>query len=342
MNPEGPGPPRPTLAIARWDYVTADLLTADHLARLGELCRLADPSPVTDLADPTTQERLADVEVLLSSWGAPRLDQAALDALPRLRLVAHAAGTVKDLVTDAVWERGIRVSSAAAANAVPVAEFTVAAILFANKGVLRLQQFYRAERRWKLWTDVVPGLGNKGKVVGLVGASRIGRLVIEWLRPFDLEVWVADPYLSAAEAGGLGVRLVELDELCAGADVVSLHAPSLPETRHLLDARRLALLRDGATLVNTARGALVDQQALEAELVSGRIDAVIDVTEPEILPPESPLYDLPNVLLTPHIAGSQGAETQRMADLAIDEIERWIAGRPLLHEVTRADLDRIA
>lgn len=322
--------------------MTADLLTAAHLERLASLCTLADTTPVTDLSDPDRQDQLATTEVLLTSWGAPRLDGAALDALPRLRFVAHAAGTVKDVVTDALWDRGIRVSSAAAANALPVAEFTLAAILFANKAVFRLEHYYRTERRWQLWTEVAPGLGNRGKVVGLVGASRIGRLVIDWLRPFEVDVWVADPYLTAEEAATLGVRLVDLDELCAGADVVSMHAPSLPETHHLLDAGRLALLRDGATLINTARGALVDHEALVAELVSGRIDAVIDVTDPEILPADSPLFELPNVFLTPHIAGSQGAETQRMADLAIDEIERWAAGDPLLHEVTAADLARIA
>jgi phosphoglycerate dehydrogenase-like enzyme len=110
----------------------------------------------------------------------------------------------------------------------------------------------------------------------------------------------------------------------------------------LLDARRLALLRDGAVLVNTARGVLVDGDALVAELASGRIDAVIDTTEPEILPADSPLYELPNVFLTPHVAGAMGAETQRMATLALDELECFANGEPLAHEVTRETWDRIA
>ena len=123
---------------------------------------------------------------------------------------------------------------------------------------------------------------------------------------------------------------------------MSLHAPSLPETRHLLDARRLALLRDGAVLVNTARGALVDGDALTAELVAGRIDAVIDTTEPEILPADSPLYELPNVFLTPHIAGAMGTETRRSRPSPLDEIERLARGEPLAHEVRLEDLARIA
>ena len=133
-----------------------------------------------------------------------------------------------------------------------------------------------------------------------------------------------------------------MDDLLRRSDVVSLHAPALPETHHLLDARRLALLRDGAVLVNTARGALVDGDALRAELVAGRIDAVLDTTDPEILPADSPLYDLPNVFLTPHIAGAMGTETQRMATLALDEIERFARGEPLAHEIRLEDLARIA
>jgi phosphoglycerate dehydrogenase-like enzyme len=338
MNPR---PDRPVLAHARWTVVTGDLFADRHRRRLDDLCTVVGPDPIGDFraVDP---DLLATVQILLTGWGAPPLRPSILDLLPRLELVAHAAGTVKDLVTDDVWARDIRVTSAAAANALPVAEYTVAAILFSGKRVLRLQQAYRTHRDLRLWSDDAPGLGNYGKRIGIVGASFIGRRVIELLEPYDLDLVLADPYVSTEEATGLGVRLLELDDLLATADIVSLHAPSLPETHHLLDRRRLALLRDGATLVNTARGALVDHEALTEELVSGRIDAVIDVTEPEILPADSPLYDLPNVLLTPHIAGSQGTETQRMADLAIDEIERFVTGAPLEFEVRRADLGRIA
>jgi phosphoglycerate dehydrogenase-like enzyme len=110
----------------------------------------------------------------------------------------------------------------------------------------------------------------------------------------------------------------------------------------MIDARRLALLRDGATFINTARGALVDQEALVRELVSGRIRAAIDVTEPEVLPADSPLYDLPNVLLTPHIAGSVGAERERLGTLIVNEVERFVRGDRLKHAVEYATLDRMA
>jgi phosphoglycerate dehydrogenase-like enzyme len=335
-------PERPVLVHARWPYVTEDLVTPAHHDRLDSLCTVPTREPITDFKDDAHRALLAEAEILLTSWGAPRLGSTALARLPKLRYVAHAAGTVKDLVTDHVWERDIRVSSAAGANALPVAEYTVAAVLFSGKQVFRLQQHYRQRRDWQRWSDVAPGLGNHGKTIGIVGASRIGRRVLELLRPFDFRLLVADPTISDADAAALGARLVELDDLARSADIVSLHAPSLPGTHHLFDARRLALLRDGAVLINTARGALVDHAALTAELVSGRIDAVLDVTDPEVLPGDSPLYELPNVFLTPHIAGSQGTETQRMTDLAVAEIERYVTGSPLQHEVTRDDLAIVA
>jgi phosphoglycerate dehydrogenase-like enzyme len=126
------------------------------------------------------------------------------------------------------------------------------------------------------------------------------------------------------------------------SDIVSLHAPDIPETHHMLDRARLALIRDGGVLINTARGALVDHEALTEELVSGRLRAVLDVTEPEPLPADSPLYRLPNVFLTPHIAGSLGNELQRLGTIVVEEVERLAAGLPPLHEVRHADLARVA
>lgn len=285
---------------------------------------------------------LERAEVLLSGWGCPPVDAHVVAAAPALRAIVHAAGTVKAHVTDACFRRGIVVSSAAAANAIPVAEFTVAAILLANKRAFRIARRYAEVRAACDWTAEAAGLGNHGKRVGVVGASRVGRRVIELLRPFDLEVALYDPYVTASDAAGLGVGRMDLDALVAWAEVLTLHAPALPSTRHLIDERRLAMLRDGAVLVNTARGVLVDHDALTAELVSGRIDAVIDTTDPEPLPASSPLYELPNVFLTPHIAGAMGAETHRMTELAIEEIERFARGEPFAHGVRREDLERIA
>lgn len=309
--------------------------------RLQAIAELEDDHPVFPLDDEAAAERLARAEVLLTSWGCPPLDAAVLDRAPALRLVVHAAGTVKPFVTPALWERGIRVSSAAAANAVPVAEFTLGAILLAGKRAFTIREQYRSDRR-PFWGHAVPRIGNYRKKVGLVGASRVGRAVIEMLRPFDFDVAVYDPYLGDGEAREIGVGKKDLLPLLQDSDIVSLHAPALESTRHMIGAAELAAMGDGAVLINTARGALVDHAALEKELVSGRLSAIIDTTDPEVLPADSPLYGLPNLFLTPHIAGSLGAETHRMTALALDEIERFADGWPLEHEVTAADLERVA
>jgi phosphoglycerate dehydrogenase-like enzyme len=333
---------RPIAVLAMAPALTPDLFTPEHHARLATLAELPDPQPLTRFDDERAAPLLARAEILLTAWGSPRIDAAVLAQAPHLAAIIHAAGTVKGHVDPLCFERGVRVSSAAAANAVPVAEFTLAAILLAGKRAFRLQRRYAEVRNFRLWWNEAPPIGNYRKVVGIVGASRIGRLVLQHLRSFEFSVLVSDPYLSAEEAAQFDAEKVEVDELLRRSDVVSLHAPALPETHHLLDARRLALLRDGAVLVNTARGALVDGDALRAELVAGRIDAVLDTTDPEILLADSPLYDLPNVFLTPHIAGAMGTETQRMATLALDEIERFAKGEPLAHEIRLEDLTRIA
>jgi len=333
---------KPPALLVFVDVVNPDLVTDRHRERLARLCTLLAPEAVPGFDDPRAAPHLEAVEVLVTGWGCPLLDEAALRRMPRLGAVFHAAGTVKNHVTPACFERGVRVTSAAWANGIPVAEFTVAAIVLANKRAFRLARRYEDLRAGRLWFREVPPLGNLGRTVGIVGASRIGRMVLERLRGFDFRLLVHDPYLDAAAARELGAEPAALDDLLRRSDVVTLHAPALPETRHMIDRRRLGLLGDGAVLVNTARGALVDHEALAEELVSGRIDAVIDTTEPEILPADSPLWGLPNLFLTPHIAGSQGAETRRMMDLALDELERFVSGLPLQHEVRAEDWDRIA
>ncbi|MBT2524617.1 hydroxyacid dehydrogenase [Streptomyces sp. ISL-99] len=335
---------QPSLLLAMAPGIAERLFTERHRARLAELSR-TDPHLVAhDLTTPAPHiaAALAEAEVLFTCWGATPLTAEVLDAAPNLRAVIHAAGSVKHHITPACWDRGIAVTSAAAANALPVAEYTLAAILFAGKRVLHAAARYRALRADHDWRAELDGAGNHRRTVGIVGASRIGRRVIELLRPFDLDVLLYDPYVDPREAAALGVELAPLDELCARSSVVSVHAPQLPATHHMIDARRLAAMPTGATLINTARGSLIDEAALLPELASGRLNAVLDVTDPELPPPDSPLYDLPNVLLTPHIAGSLGNELHRMADRSLDELERYATGRPFADPVHPAALRRSA
>lgn len=338
------GGARPKVLLAMEPGLAERLFTGRQLDRLTSIAR-TDPALVAhDLRHPSpaVRDALATADALLTCWGAPVLDAEALAAAPRLTAVVHAAGSVRGHITAACWERGIAVSSAAAANAVPVAEYTLAAILFAGKRVLPSARRYAELRTAHDWGAELAGAGNHRRTVGVVGASRIGRLVIGLLRPFDLDVLVYDPYLDGAEAAALGAAAVGLDELCARGDVVTVHAPELPETRRLIDARRLALMPDGATLINTSRGSLVAEDALVRELESGRLHAVLDVTEPEVPAADSPLYSLPNVLLTPHLAGSLGNELHRLADAALAELERFARGVPFATPVTRESLHHSA
>lgn len=335
---------RPRALLAMGPGIAGRLLAERHHTRLAALTRTDTRLVAHDLADPSPEvaAALAEAEVLFTCWGATPLTGPVLAAAPRLRAVVHAAGSVKHHITDACWERGIAVTSAAGANALPVAEFTVAAILFAGKQVLRSAQRYGELRTGHDWLDELDGSGNYRRTVGIVGASRIGRRVIELLRPSIWTSCCTTRTFGVDEASRLGVRLAALDELCASSSVVSVHAPQLPETRHLIGAAQLAAMPSGATLINTARGSLVDEDALLPELTSGRLHAVLDVTDPDPPRAGSPLYDLPNVLLTPHIAGSLGNELHRMADQALDELERFASGRPFADPVHGDTLSRSA
>ena len=336
---------RPLGAVAMRPGIVPTLFDAGARRRLSGLVDLGpDPDLVLDeFASPRARAVLAGVEVLVTGWGCPLLDEELLRHAPRLRAVVHTAGTVKNHVTEACWRRGLQMTSAAGANAVPVAEYTLAAILFSNKQVLATRDGYRRTREHGVdWQARLTGAGNYRRRIGIIGASRIGRRVVELLRPFDLEVLISDPFLDPGEAAGMGARSAPLPELFRDCDVVSVHAPWLRSTEGLVSRTLLASMPDGATLINTARGALVDQPALERELVSGRLNAVLDVTTPELLPSGSPLYDLPNVLLTPHIAGSMGGELRRMADFALDELERWTRGLPFVDPVRPDTWDRTA
>ncbi|NUR52083.1 MAG: hydroxyacid dehydrogenase [Hamadaea sp.] len=312
----------------------------EEMRRLKSLADLGDPIWSDDLDAPHTRARLAATEVLLTSWGCPTLTPERLDAAPKLRAVLHCAGSVRSLVSDEVWNRGILVTSGAEANATPVAEFTLAAIIFAGKKAHVLAAEARANRADWYSVAAREDLSNFGRTIGVLGFSRIGRRVVERLQTLDTaEVLVTDPYADAASVTAAGGRLVDLDELLTRSEILSLHLPELPQTRNAIGVRELALLPDGATVINTARGGVIDHAALERECATGRLNAILDVTEPEPLPEDSLLYQLPNVMITPHIAGSLGSETRRMSAQALDELERFIAGEPPIDAVTSEVLE---
>ena len=313
------------------------VLNKDALALTYGAQEMADIARhVQMVAEPLTAELLsrrlgllADVDVILSGWGGPRLSERLLAAAPKLRAFFYAAGSLSSILCDAVWKRDLVVTSAVEANAAPVAEYTLASILFSLKHGFRFAREVREQRTFDpLKRDDAPG--NYGSVVGLVSLGTIGRKVLQLLKPFDLKVIVYDPYLRDEDAQDLGVERVDLQGLFERSDVVSLHAPQLAETDGMITEKHFRAMKIGATFINTARAAIVRQdEMLLVAAARPDLQFVLDVTDPE--PPEqsSPLYWLPNVILTPHIAGSAGRECRRMGRYMVEELERFVAGKPL-------------
>ena len=284
--------------------------------------------------------RLRDVEVIFGGWGTARLDEAFLAAAPRLRAVFHAGGSIRYFATDAMWARGIVVSTASALNAIPVADYTLATVLFS------LRDGWYHERGAQRSGAFLPRreiAGSYGSTVGIVSLGQIGRLVCERLRPIEVEVIAYDPFATEAEARALGVALVGLEEMFARADVVSLHAPWLKETENFIGGAHFAAMKPGATFINTARGAIVNEPEMIAVLQQRPdLTAVLDVTWPEPPVAGSPLYSLPNVVLTPHIAGSVGREVERFGRAMLGDFDAWRRGEPLKYQVTRDSAARLA
>lgn len=332
---------KPITAMLMHPVVRDELFRPDHLDTITRVSQLVADTPFREVD--AMAEFLPHIEILITSWGCPRIDESVITQMPKLKLIAHLAGSVKGFIDDAVWRRGIQVVNAVAANAVPVAEYTLAAILFANKKVFALNKNYLKYKENRApWSKEAPKVGNYHKTIGIIGASHVGQLVMEHLQRFDMRVLLYDPFTTPLQARHSGAHKVGLAELLSHSDVVSIHAPLLTDTKGMLGARELALMQDDATLINTARGGIIEQGALEAELVKGRINAILDTTDPEVLPPHNPLYQLDNVFLTPHIAGSLGDETQRLTDFIVAELERYSRSVGLKHLVRREHLARLA
>lgn len=284
---------------------------------------------------------MGDLEVIFSTWGMPVLDGEALDSLPRLQAVFYAAGSVR-VFAEPLLERGILVTSAWAANAIPVAEFALAQILLACKGYFRNVRDYRPEMGLSAH-DCYHGPGIYDVPVALIGAGQVARALIERLRPFQLDILVVDPFTSPAAAAELGVRLVTLEQAFSEAYVVSNHLPNLPELVGVLNGALFSSMRPGAVFINTGRGA----QVVEAEFASvfhERTDltALLDVTWPEPPEAESPLWRLPNVHISSHIAGALNNEVGRLADYAIESFLEWRAKRTPRYAVSAELLAHMA
>lgn len=310
---------------------------ADAAASLGGEAAFAE-----SLAEATAALDLSAVRVLVVAWGVPPLDAALLDRLPRLALVAHCGASIRPFATPELFRREVLVTQAGAAMARSVAEVSLAFTLALLHRIPRFDHALHAAAPWEAAEAAPTQHELLGAPIGVVGASRTGRAYLALLVALGARPLLSDPTIDAEEARALGAEPLPLDELLAASRVVALHAPSLPETHRMIGARELALMPDGAGLVNTARSWLVDEDALLAELRTGRLDAALDVFDAEPLPVDSPFRALPNALLVPHKAAGTREGRLRQGATVVAEVERFATGRALEHTVTERDLERMA
>ena len=278
--------------------------------------------------------------VIVTSWDSPRIDEKILDLCPDLKAVIHAAGSIKPIISDAFIERKIRITNSAVAIGEGVAETALGFAISACKGFYTLNE----DTKNGLWQENI-----KTKVkdfydikVGVISGGAVGRHMVKLLKNFHVDILMYDPVLSAEAIQAIGAEKVSLETLMSECDVVSVHAPSIPATDNMLNASNLCLLQDGAVLINTSRGSVINEQDLIAELEKGRFFACIDVTQTEPPAKDNKLRALPNVVLTPHIAGTATNGLRRVALHVCEEIERLLGGEKMRTEVNLADLAKMA
>jgi len=297
-----------------------------------------------DLDRGFTTEELAgvakDCDAIITGWISPKIDKTIVDGCPKVRIVSHAAGSVKHLIMPEVYDAGITVTNASSVMATYVGEFALTLTL----AMLRTLPRHAYGVPQDAWNDI-PCARNEtlfGKTVGIISLSHTGRSFLKLLAPFGCNVIAYDPYCSEDNARELGVKLVSLEELLSASKVISLHAPITDETVGMLNAERLKLIPDGAVFVNTARGIILDHDALARELATGRFKAALDVTYPEPLPPDHPLRHMPNVLIAPHIAGPTEDGRRDMFRCVVDDLKLFWAGKTPKNLVTKEMLAKMA
>jgi phosphoglycerate dehydrogenase-like enzyme len=275
-------------------------------------------------------EELANTDALIVCHGAPRIEITHLEKAPHLVFIGELEGDRfgQRIDVEAATARGIRIVDTTQGSSYPVAEWALALMLLALRNAASLyRKLIAHEEAHQELTDFGYLRGElTGKRVGLIGCGHIGRRLIEFLRPFQVDLRVCDPYLAPEMADAMGFLQTTLEFVLSRSDVIVCLAPLTPRTRGMLGAKEFALLPPGAAFVNVSRGRIVDSAALIARLREGDVTAALDVFDPEPIPIDSPIRDLPNVFLSPHIAGVTAASRPRFFTLMVDELVRFFQG----------------
>lgn len=331
-------------AIFALDPASLDVIYSDQdKEKLAEIADFYAPPQSIDTIkeDPSV---LAEAEVIFSGWGAPVMDDAFMAAAKNLKAVFYGAGSVRNFAKPAFWGREIILTNAAEANAVPVAEYCVATILLSMKNFWSLAKGTKKSEGWlPEGAHMRQVAGNFRSTAGFITIGAISRKTLELLNAYDINRLAYSRSLTSEYAEELNVTPASIEEIFKTADVISLHTPNLPATQGMIKGEHFEMMKPGATFINTARGAVVNEKEM-CEVLAKRpeITAILDVTAPEPPVPGSAVETLPNVVLTPHLAGSAGPECHRLGYTMLQEFERYLAGEPLLYYMSKEDFDRSA
>ncbi|MDF2961656.1 MAG: hypothetical protein K0S39_3391 [Paenibacillus sp.] len=309
--------------------------TMEAFTRLGEV----EWNPFDrSFTDEELKERMKGVHTVITTWRTAPVSKEVLKEADQLAVIAHMAGSVKPVLPDPdeTYDRGIRVLNSNFAIGVSVSESALAMILALGHNIIPVDRKMRSGLTKKDRTMETFEL--RGKTVGLVGLGMVAREFIKLLQPFGVRILGYDPFVTEQKAKELNVELLPLHGLIAGSDIISLHAPKVPETREMIGSKELALIKDGAMLINTARGDLIDETALLEELKKNRFYAGLDVFVVEPLAADSELRQLDNVIVRPHLAGVNPDSRLRIGKLMVEDLKRLYNGEPTLYEVKKEQL----
>jgi phosphoglycerate dehydrogenase-like enzyme len=330
---------KPVIAITIGKKYYSRMVSEESIKKMNSFAEIRH-TPTEDPADKKTMISLLEgADACITSWEVAQLDADIIAAATDLKAVVHMGGSVKRLVTDELFDRGVKVFGASPVLAETVAETALGFMIMGMKKAWEIAALVK-EGEWRdfaCW----PPRELRGKTVGIIGASQVGRHVIKLLKPFNVNILVYDPYLSKEDEKLLNVNSTSLVDLASGSDVISLHAPVNDKTKQMLNGSVFEVMKDDTLIVNTARGSLIDEPALIKELSAGRFYAVLDVSDPEPPIKESPLRKLANVTLFPHFAGCI-EDCSDMSLRAAEELRRYFAGETPLYEITREMFDRIS
>jgi phosphoglycerate dehydrogenase-like enzyme len=337
---------RVQILLACNQHVRHDYLSAHEIARLEQFADWtwfpcegggiyntnSDPATADQL-----RERLNDIDGLIVCHGSPTLTAALLDAAPKLKIIGELEGDrfASRLDLEAAWARNIRTIDTTNGSSYPVSEWALALILVAMRNAGALFRRMISGESGAHRDELLQSRGMlTGKRVGLIGGGHMGRRLIKLLRPFEVEVWVHDPYLPRELAEAVGFVQTTLDNILSQCDVIVCVAPLTPKTRGMIGQRELALIPSGRVLVNVSRGPIIDTAALVERLKRGDICAGLDVFDPEPIPPDHEILQLPNIFLSPHIGWYSGDPQPHFFRLMVDEFERFFQGHETWFDLT--------